>query len=256
MKRILDVAVASVLLALLSPLLAMIALLIFMQDFHSPFYIAPRVGRDGRLFRMVKFRSMIVNADKTGVTSTAATDRRITPIGAFVRRYKLDELVQLWNVLKGDMSLVGPRPNVKSATDSYTSAERGLLAVRPGITDLASIVFADEGEILQGHPDADVAYDQLIRPWKSRLGLFYVQHTSVSLDLKLIWLTAVAIVSRRRALQVVHLELVRRDAASELVRIALRARPLEPATPPGAPPVVLMPFAHVHSGSARVLDGR
>lgn len=234
MKRVLDFTISAVLLALLSPLLAIISLLIFVQDFHSPFYIAPRVGRDGHLFKMVKFRSMIVNADKTGVTSTSDTDRRITPMGAFVRRYKLDELIQLWNVLKGDMSLVGPRPNVKSGTDLYTSAERGLLAVRPGITDFASIVFADEGEILRGHPDPDAAYDQLIRPWKSRFGLFYIHHASVILDLKLIWLTAVAIVSRPRALERVHRDLLHRLAPAELVRIALRAKPLEPATPPGA----------------------
>src|SRR5687768_13405619 len=103
-------------------------LLVWWQDKHSPFYMAPRVGKHGRAFRMVKLRSMVVNADQTGVDSTSADDRRILPIGRFIRRFKLDELPQLWNVVRGDMSLVGPRPNVKRETDQYTKVERRLLA--------------------------------------------------------------------------------------------------------------------------------
>ena len=132
--------------------------LIWWQDKHSPFYIAPRTGRNERPFRMVKLRSMVINADKSGVDSTAANDRRITGVGQFVRRYKLDELTQLWNVLKGDMSLVGPRPNVERETRMYTPVEKRLLSVRPGITDYASIVFADEGDILKEYADPDIAY--------------------------------------------------------------------------------------------------
>jgi lipopolysaccharide/colanic/teichoic acid biosynthesis glycosyltransferase len=173
-----------------------------------------------------------VNADRTGVTSTSATDRRITPVGHFVRRVKLDEVVQLWNVLTGDMSLVGPRPNVRSGTDLYTAAERRLLSVRPGITDFASIVFADEGEILRGHPDADAAYDRLIRPWKSRLGLFYIDHRSVGLDIRLLFATAMALLSRAAALRVVSAGLARLGAPADLVRVALRVDELVPGTPP------------------------
>ena len=105
-----------------------------------------------RDFRMVKLRSMVINADASGVNSTSNTDTRITAVGRFIRKFKLDELMQLWNVLIGDMSLVGPRPNVRSETDMYTPVERKLLTVRPGITDLASIVFSDEGEILSRSP--------------------------------------------------------------------------------------------------------
>jgi len=140
----------------------------------------------------------------------------------------------LWNVLKGDMSLVGPRPNVERETASYTVVERRLLTVRPGITDFASIVFADEGEILAGRADPDLAYNQLIRPWKSRLGLFYVDHASMLLDLRLIWLTALAVVSRPRALKAVARLLERLGADEELVRIARRLEPLVPYPPPGA----------------------
>ena len=147
MKRMFDILVSSVGLIIVSPLLIPVCILIWLQDYHSPFYVAPRVGRFGKVFKMIKLRSMIINADKSGVDSTAANDKRITKLGQFVRRYKLDELPQLINVLKGDMSLVGPRPNVKRDTDLYTDVEKGLLLAQPGITDMASIVFADEGEI-------------------------------------------------------------------------------------------------------------
>jgi lipopolysaccharide/colanic/teichoic acid biosynthesis glycosyltransferase len=222
MKRLADVLVSACLLVLLSPLLVLIAVLIFAYDFHTPFYVALRVGRGGRPFHMIKFRSMVVGADRKGGTSTSARDPRITPVGHFVRKYKMDEIVQLWNVLVGDMSLVGPRPNVPSGVSVYTPQELRLLDVKPGITDFASIVFADEGEILRNFEDADRAYDQLIRPWKSRLGLFYIARRSMVLDLKLLWLTAVAVVSRKRALEAVSRELARRAAPADLVRVALR----------------------------------
>src|SRR6185312_1631464 len=179
--------------------LVLTGLAILLYDFGSPFYIATRVGLAGRPFRMIKFRSMVLKADRSGVTSTSATDARITPVGRLVRKCKLDELVQLWNVLIGEMSLVGPRPNVPSGVAVYTAEELGLLEVKPGITDFASIVFADEGDILSGRPDPDLAYDQLIRPWKSRLGLFYIGKRSLSLDCKVILLTLLALVSRRFA---------------------------------------------------------
>jgi lipopolysaccharide/colanic/teichoic acid biosynthesis glycosyltransferase len=187
---------------------------------------------------MVKLRSMRIGADKSGVDSTSAGDSRITPVGHFIRRYKLDELTQLWNVLIGDMSLVGPRPNVERETRLYTEIEQRLLTVKPGITDYASIDFADEGDILQGQPDPDLAYNQLIRPWKSRLGLFYIEQRSLVLDLKLIFLTAVTIVSREKALRAVTQDLERRGAPADLVRVARRIDRLVPHAPPGASSVV------------------
>jgi lipopolysaccharide/colanic/teichoic acid biosynthesis glycosyltransferase len=231
-KRLLDILFALSVLAILSPLLVIVALLIYLQDFRAPFYVATRVGRQLRPFRMVKFRSMVINADRSGVTSTSATDRRITPVGSIVRRYKLDELPQFWNVLIGEMSVVGPRPNVPSGVAVYTPREMHLLDVRPGITDLASIVFSDEGEIISGKDDADAAYDQLIRPWKSRLGLVYVERRTLWTDLKLIWLTALAVLSRERALAGVGRILAKLDAPEELQVIARREHPLMPALPP------------------------
>jgi lipopolysaccharide/colanic/teichoic acid biosynthesis glycosyltransferase len=187
---------------------------------------------------MVKLRSMVVGADRTGVDSTAANDRRITPIGRFIRRYKLDELPQLWNVLCGEMSLVGPRPNVKRETDLYTAVERRLLHVRPGVSDFASIVFSDEGEILKDHDDPDIGYNQLIRPGKSLLGLFYVDHRSVRVDIEVCLLTALAIVSRQAALEGVQPVLRRLGAPSELIELASRRVPLRPMPPPGGDRVV------------------
>ena len=238
MKRLLDFSLSLMGLIVSAPVLIPVMFLIWAHDRHSPFYIAPRVGRGEKSFRMVKLRSMRLGADRTGVDSTAANDQRITPIGAFVRRYKLDELIQLWNVLVGDMSLVGPRPNVERETRLYTPEEKRLLRVRPGITDFASIVFADEGEILEGHADADIAYNQLIRPWKSRLGLFYVDHRSVALDLRLIVLTALALVSREAALKAVARLLRTLDAPEELSRTALREQALVPSPPPGSAEIV------------------
>jgi lipopolysaccharide/colanic/teichoic acid biosynthesis glycosyltransferase len=238
LKRLFDVLASAIGLLAASPVLLPVMFLVWWQDKHSPFYVAPRVGQGDVPFRMVKLRSMIVNADKSGVDSTGNNDRRITPVGQFIRSYKLDELTQLWNVLKGDMSLVGPRPNVKRETDLYTPVERGLLLVRPGITDFSSIVFSDEGDILAGQEDPDIAYNQLIRPGKSMLGLFYIEHRSLWLDIRLCLLTAVAIISRATALKSVGKILSSLGANAELLRIAARVQPLVPRPPPGATKIV------------------
>jgi len=191
------------------------------------------------MFRMVKLRSMAANADESEVDSTSANDSRITPVGHFIRRYKLDELTQLWNVLIGNMSLVGPRPNVERETRLYTAEERRLLTVRPGITDYASIVFSDEGAILKDEPDPDLSYNQLIRPWKSRLSLFYIDNRNLLLAVKLIYLTALSMFSRQRALQGVAADLKKRGAPRDMVRVALRTEKLMPHPPPGADAIVI-----------------
>ncbi len=239
MKRLLDLLAAIAGLTLGSVILVPAMVAVWLQDRHSPFYIATRAARGGGTFRMVKLRSMRILADTTGVSSTAGDDPRITVVGRFVRRWKLDELTQLWNVLTGDMSLVGPRPQVVVDTAHYTSDERELLNVRPGITDLASIVFSDEGEILRGAEDPDLLYNQVVRPWKSRLALLYVrQPHSTLLDLRIILLTLRAILSREQTL-VAASDLVSRLGGGErLAQVAMRRWPLEPAPPPGASEVV------------------
>jgi len=225
-KEILDRTTAFVGLLVLSPILLVLILLVWMQDWRSPFYVADRVARGGGTFRMVTLRSMVVGADRKGGSSTAGDDVRITPVGQFIRKWKIDELSQLWNVLRGDMSLVGPRPQVPSEVAAYTVEERRLLTVKPGITDFASIVFADEAEILHGAADPDMAYRQLIWPWKSRLGLFYVAHHSFAVDLRLIVLTVVRIIARGRALVGASRLLGRLGAPGALVEVARRTRPL------------------------------
>ncbi len=238
MKRLLDFCAAFLGLLLLSPLLLVLCVLVWLQDRHSPFYIPNRVGRGENPYRMIKLRSMIMRADASKVDSTANNDPRITAIGRMIRRCKFDEIPQLWNVLVGDMSLVGPRPNVSRETDLYTAEEKKLLSVRPGITDISSIVFADEGSILEGQPDPDLAYNQLIRPYKSRLGLLYIAHSGVGLDVQLILLTLLNAISRRTALDRVSRLVQGLGAPSNLVAVAARRIPLEPAPPPGADEIV------------------
>ena len=238
MKRSFDFLLALIGLILSSPILLPVIFLVWIQDWHSPFYIAPRVGKDGHLFKMLKLRSMIVDADKSGVDSTSSNDKRITGVGKFIRRYKLDELSQLWNVLIGDMSLVGPRPNVKRETDLYTNEEKKLLTVRPGITDFSSIVFSDEGDILKDQSDPDIAYNQLIRPGKSMLGIFYIEKRSFLIDIKLIYLTVIAIISKQKALESLGVILKNLGANDLLLNIAIRKQNLYPMPPPGTKNIV------------------
>lgn len=226
-RRLLDIVASAGGLLLLALPLSVILFLVWRQDGHSPFYIADRVGCGGRPFRMVKVRSMVIHADKSGVESTSALDSRITPLGHFIRRWKVDELSQLWNVLKGDMSVVGPRPNTMNEVALYADWERELLSVRPGITDVSSIVFSDEGEILKDSIDPDYDYTRLIRPWKGRLGLLYVRNAGLWLNLRLIWLTVLAIASKELALTQLQPLLRRLGASAEEQRVARRDRPLE-----------------------------
>ena len=190
------------------------------------------------MFPMVKLRTMVVHADKSGVDSTSMDDKRITFVGQTIRRFKIDELTQLWNVFLGQMSLVGPRPQVERDVNIYTSEERHLLDVRPGITDFASIVFADEGSILAGRVDPDLAYNQLIRPWKSRLGLLYVRHRTLWIDFKLIVATILAVLARNKALQMTCKMLVYLDVDHELLTVCSRNTELTPTPPPGADEIV------------------
>ncbi len=238
MKRLFDFIIAFVGLIVLMPILLSVMFLVWLQDFKSPFYIADRVGKNKKIFKMVKLRSMIINADKTGVDSTGANDSRITLIGKFIRKFKLDEISQLWNVLLGDMSLVGPRPNVKTETDIYTDEENLLLSVKPGITDFSSIVFSDEGDILADKIDPDLSYNQLIRPWKSRLGLIYIKNQSLLLDIELIFCTILAIISKESALNFINKKLLKLKVDEKMINVAKRKDKLIPYPPPGSSEIV------------------
>jgi lipopolysaccharide/colanic/teichoic acid biosynthesis glycosyltransferase len=249
MKRTFDLLSALLALLLLAPLLAAIAAAVWLEDRRSPFFFALRVARGGGDFRMVKFRTMIPGAWKSGVNSTASGDARITRVGAWLRKTKLDELPQLWNVLAGDMSLVGPRPQVRADVNLYTSEEARMIEARPGITDLASVAFADEGEILAGSSDPDLRYNQLIRPWKSRLILLYLENQSFLHDVQILWITALAVCSHARALRVLTLLIDALGASEQLKTMAARRVPLEAWPPPGAGASV-REYAPVHHQAA------
>jgi lipopolysaccharide/colanic/teichoic acid biosynthesis glycosyltransferase len=196
MKRLFDLLFSLSVLIIFSPFFIIIALIITLNDFGPVFYKAPRVGLNGKVFRMFKFRTMVINADKIGASSTTSSDPRITGIGRFLRKTKLDEIPQFINVFIGNMSVVGPRPDVKTFTDLFTQEEKAILTVKPGITDWASVWNSDEGKILEGAKDPDKAYMELIWPEKKRLQLKYVHEHSFLTDIKIIWLTLVAIFKR------------------------------------------------------------
>jgi lipopolysaccharide/colanic/teichoic acid biosynthesis glycosyltransferase len=188
-KRLFDIAASSFGLLILSPLFLVIAVLVRLDSPGPVFYRGRRAGWYGKPFRIFKFRTMVMNADKIGGPSSSADDPRITRVGRFLRRYKLDELPQLLNVVKGEMSLVGPRPEVLQEVLFYTEEEKRLLEVRPGITDWASIKFRNEGELLRGSVDPHQAYREKIRPEKIRLGLEYVRSNSLVTDCRIIFRT-------------------------------------------------------------------
>lgn len=196
MKRAFDACCACLGLLVLSPVIAVLSIAVWLEDHGPVFYRGSRIGRGGTLFRLLKYRSMVVDAESKGGASTAGDDPRLTRIGAFLRRYKLDEVPQLWNVLKGEMSFVGPRPEVLSELPEYQGDYAKILELRPGITDLASLWNADEGGVLAGAQDSHDAYKRHIQPTKLALQLKYYRERSFWLDLKLIFYTLYKIVRK------------------------------------------------------------
>tara|TARA_B100000676_G_C17838517_1_gene711629 strand:- start:44 stop:772 length:729 start_codon:yes stop_codon:yes gene_type:complete len=233
LKRLFDFILSLIGIIVLMPIIIIFSLLIWLQDFKSPFYVAYRVGKYGKLFKMIKFRSMIVNASSSGVDSTADDDHRITNIGKVVRKFKIDEIPQLFNVFLGQMSFVGPRPNVLNETNLYSEVENKILTVRPGITDFSSIVFSDEGEILKGSDNPDLKYNQIIRPWKSRLAILYIENQSLLIDIKLIIWTILSIINKRLVLKNITNFLINIDCDQRLINTCKRDKELEPFPPPG-----------------------
>ncbi|MCA8997332.1 MAG: sugar transferase [Planctomycetaceae bacterium] len=188
-KRCFDIVLSSIGILLAGPAILALAAIVKLTSPGPVLYCGVRVGRHNKPFRIMKFRSMVVNAEKLGAASTAGHDPRITKIGHFMRKYKLDELPQLFNVWLGTMSFVGPRPEVQKFVDMYTDEEKIILNMRPGITDWASIWNSDEGHVLDGAPDADAAYAELIRPTKLQLQMKYAREHSVWTDMKIIFYT-------------------------------------------------------------------
>ncbi len=185
-KRIFDIVCSGLGLMILSPFLLFIAIRIKMDSDGPVFFKQIRVGEKGREFKILKFRTMVVDAEKLGRQITVGNDSRITKIGAFLRKYKIDELPQLINVFKGDMSLVGPRPEVPRYVNMYTEEQRRVLDVKPGITDLASIRYRDENELLGQAENPDEFYINTIMPDKLALNVEYINKSNIFLDIYII----------------------------------------------------------------------
>lgn len=191
MKRLFDFVASLLGLIILSPLFIILALFVGLGSKGGVFYKQERVGKGNRNFFLYKFRSMIIDADKKGLLSIGkdGKDPRVTKVGYFIRKYKLDELTQLLNVLKGDMSLVGPRPEVRKYVELYTEEQKQVLSVRPGITDIASIKFRNENDLLAQNPNPEEYYIKEIMPQKLALNLEYIKTRTFCGDIKLIFIT-------------------------------------------------------------------
>ena len=222
MKRIFDVAVSAALLTLFSPVFLVIAALIRCTSKGSIFYKQERVGRGSRIFMVWKFRTMTLDADRCGPLITASDDVRITPIGRYLRKNKIDELPQLWNVLVGDMSLVGPRPQVPRFVDAFPPDQRDIiLSVRPGITGPTQLEFRDEEKMLKGRADREGYYIAHLLPTKCRMDVEYVHNRSFSYDLSIFWETGKIIL-----LSLVRRLLGRNNPPPEEAVVSAELRPL------------------------------
>ncbi|MEQ8625111.1 MAG: sugar transferase [Vicingaceae bacterium] len=188
-KRLFDLFATSVALIILLPLFFIIALLIVSNSKGGVYYKQERIGKNRKKFTLYKFRSMKIDAHKKGLLTVGENDKRITSIGYYLRKYKLDELPQLLNILKNDMSLVGPRPEVEKYVDLYNDEQLKVLEVKPGLTDLASLVYINENEILAKSEDPEKTYIHKILPQKLSLNLKYIEQQSFWFDLKIIFRT-------------------------------------------------------------------
>lgn len=188
-KRLLDIIVSLISIILLLPIFVVIAILIKLDTKGPIFYIQQRVGRDFKKFGLYKFRTMVVNADKIGPLVTKDRDPRITRVGYYLRKWKLDELPQFFNVLKGDMSLVGPRPEVERYIDLFRDEYKVILSIKPGITDYATIHFRDEEDIIAQFEDVEKGYTEIVLPKKIELYKKYIEEISLMTDIKILFLT-------------------------------------------------------------------
>ncbi len=194
MKRTVDICISLLILAFFLPFGLLLMLFISIESAGGVFYLQERVGRNGQLFKLIKFRSMRPNANKGSQITIGNRDPRITKVGYFIRKFKLDEFPQFFNVIKGDMSIVGPRPEVPFYVEMYTEAQRQILVVKPGITDYASLAYFNENEILAKAADPQKVYLEQIMPAKIELNQRYLSDPSLFKDIKIIGLTALKLI--------------------------------------------------------------
>ncbi len=189
MIRFFDIIFSLLGLIILFPFLLILSVAIVIESKGGVFYKQTRVGKNGIDFKLYKFRSMTVGADKKGLLTISETDSRITKVGKFIRKYKLDEFAQLLNVLKGDMSLVGPRPEVRKYVDMYNNEQKKVLSIKPGITDYASIEYKDENKILAKSNNPEKTYIEEVMPHKLQLNIKFINDKTVVNYFKIIFLT-------------------------------------------------------------------
>ena len=189
LKRLFDILISFLSLIFLVPVFVIIALLIVFDSKGGIFYSQLRVGKNQKDFKLLKFRTMYGGSEKKGLLTVGESDDRITSTGKWLRKFKLDELPQLLNILKGQMSFVGPRPEVRKYVDLYNEQQKQVLSVRPGLTDYASIEYSNENEILAKYADPEKAYIDIIMPDKLNLNLKYIKEKSLFVDLKIIFMT-------------------------------------------------------------------
>jgi lipopolysaccharide/colanic/teichoic acid biosynthesis glycosyltransferase len=194
-KRIFDIAFSLIAIIILLPLFIVIALYVWIDSEGGVFYRQTRVGKNNKDFKLFKFRTMHINADKLGLLTIGNNDNRITKAGYWLRKYKIDEMPQVINVFIGDMSFVGPRPEVRKYVNLYNQQQLSVLSIRPGITDWASIEFRNENEVLAGYPDPEAAYIDIVMPRKLFLNMEYIKKRSVILDVKIILKTLSKIIN-------------------------------------------------------------
>lgn len=195
MKRLFDLISSLLVLIVLSPIILIISLFIVLDSKGGVFYKQERIGKNGNPFLLYKFRSMRTGSDKKGLITVGASDNRTTSVGRFIRKYKLDELPQLINIIKNDMSVVGPRPEVNKYVKLYSKEQLRVLEAKPGLTDLASLAYINENEVLGKAEDPEKTYIEEIMPAKLKLNLEYIEKQNIAFDLKIIFRTIVSIVS-------------------------------------------------------------
>ena len=233
LKRLFDLVFGLSGLLVFSPFILAALFAVWLQDKKNPIYASKRIGKGAKDFPFYKIRTMVIGADKAGRHTVGSDDPNVTKLGRFLRNSKLDELLQFYSVIRGDMSMVGPRPNIAAASkDVFTEREMEIFSVKPGITDFASIVFSDLDKIMIGSTDVNHDYTTRIRPWKSRLCLFYVDNACFAMDVRLLFLTALNFVKRPAALKGAEKLLSDYNADAELIAVARRdGRPPEKEPP-------------------------
>ncbi|MHC1706111.1 MAG: sugar transferase [Bacteroidales bacterium] len=193
MKRVFDFLVSLIAIVILSPILIIISFLVLLSSPGGIFFTQQRIGKDHKPFRLLKFRTMKPYSETSGQLTIGTKDPRITTVGYFLRRYKLDELPQLFNIVRGEMSIVGPRPEVPKYVSLYNPEQQKVLKLRPGLTDYASLEYINENEILANSPDPEKAYIEDIMPAKLKLNLKYIEDQSLAVDIRILFQTVKAI---------------------------------------------------------------